>query len=135
MIVPGMGAATRTLLLQWPQLIEHVPEIQNCFQGTLNVHLSLPVLIINPERSVPPFEWEPNHTEGFGFVRIRFECPINAEPVPGWVYLAQHSQHRYNLHSLEVITTLIPGLRNRANIAGQYPQCKVHFSSAAGVII
>ena len=85
MIVPGMGAATRTLLLQWPQLIEHVPEIQNCFQGTLNVHLSLPVLIINPERSVPPFEWEPNHTEGFGFVRIRFECPINAEPVPGWV--------------------------------------------------
>jgi hypothetical protein len=44
----GTGAASGNLAKQWPELIKYVPEPQDCFQGTINVDLPIPVSSILP---------------------------------------------------------------------------------------
>ncbi len=134
-----MSAVSGALAKQWPEVIKQVPEMHDCFQGTINVDLVALVLIINPERTVPPFEWEPGHIEGFGVLEIKFEWPIDTEPVRAWVYLPHHSPHRYNMLRAEVITKEIPLLRSKMRGEGTFTekdrQCLLHFSSISGFII
>jgi hypothetical protein len=127
----GTGAAGRNLTRQWDGLIEYVPELGGCHQGTINVDLSVPVLILNPHKAVPPFEWQPGQVEGFGFLEIQFEWPMGADATRAWVYLAEHSMHRYNMKFLEVITAYIPALPRRDQPRDAANRlCQVHFSDS-----
>src|ERR1044072_7967965 len=49
MIQPGFGAASITLPLQWPTLLQYLPELSSCHQGTINLNLGYPVLVLNPD--------------------------------------------------------------------------------------
>jgi hypothetical protein len=130
-----MGAATSTLTRQWPELIKYVPELKSCVPGTINVDLGFPVLVVNPQRTVPPFEWEPGHVEGFGMLDIQFEWPVGTTPLQAWVYLAHHSPHRYNMLRAEVITKEVPGLRGKTQFAPNERICCLHYPDFTGVII
>ena len=134
-IAAGIGAASTALAKQWPKLIKHLPQLNYCFQGTINVDLFNPILIINPERTVPPFEWEPGHTDGFGFHEIKFEWPLDTNPIQAWVYLAQHSPHRYNMMRAEVITREISRLRDNTDLIADELRCRLHYSSISGFIV
>jgi hypothetical protein len=134
-LIEGTGSASTTLPRQWPELVKHVPEMNSCFQGTLNVELTSPLLIINPDRVVPPFEWEPGHIEGLGILEIRFEWPVDTEPFQAWVYLPRHSFHRYSMVRAEVITKEIPRLREKANLSDEEMRCRLHYLSISGFII
>jgi hypothetical protein len=132
----GYGAAsTNTLPKQWDELIKYVPELQQCYQGTINVDLNVPVLILNPDRTVPPFEWQPNQVEGFAFARVEFEYPVGGQRRDAWIYLAAHSMHRYNMRRAEVITSHIQDLPQRGNFAGADIGCRLHFPRVHGLII
>jgi hypothetical protein len=134
-IISGGGTSSATLSKQWPKLIKHVPQFSYCFQGTINVELSSPVLIVNPERTVPPFEWEPGQIEGFGILEILFEWPLDTKPFQAWVYLAQHSFHRYNMARAEVITREIIRLRDKTDLTDDELRCRLHYLSVSGFII
>jgi hypothetical protein len=90
----GTGAASDNLARQWHELIKYVPELQRCHQGTINVDLLTPVLVLNSSRTIPPFEWRAGQVEEFGMLEIRLEWPIETEPFQAFVYIAQHSRHR-----------------------------------------
>jgi hypothetical protein len=131
----GTGSARNNLAMQWDGLTRYVPELRECHQGTINVDLQVPVLILNLHKAVPPFEWQTGQSEGFGFLEIQFEWPIGAERLRAWVYLPQYSPHRYNMKFAEVVTTHIPELPQRHQLAGANRQCHLHFSQALGYII
>jgi hypothetical protein len=131
----GIGTATGNLAKQWPELIKYVPELKECFQGTINIDLLIPILVLNPQRVVPPFEWKPGHIEGFGMLEIKFEWPIETEPVQAWVYLAQRAFHRYNMMRAEVITKHIGLLPPKQQFTEENRRCRLHYSSATGYVI
>src|SRR5271169_5985812 len=124
----GMNAANTTLPKQWTKLTDHIPALRGCFPATINVNLVVALLILNPENTVPPFEWEPGHVEGFGFLEIKFEWPLDTQPVQAWLYLPQHSAHRYNMLSVEVITKEIRALREITNMTEENVHCRLHLS-------
>jgi hypothetical protein len=81
------------------------------------------------------FDWEPGHTDGFGFHEIKFEWPLDTNPIQAWVYLAQHSPHRYNMMRAEVITREISRLRDNTNLTADELRCRLHYSSISGFIV
>jgi hypothetical protein len=131
----GTGAASDNLARQWHELIKYVPELQRCHQGTINVDLLTPVLVLNSPRTIPPFEWRPGQVEGFGMLEIRLEWPIETEPFQAFVYIAQHSRHRYNMMRADVITKHIPDLPIRKDYTDQNRRCRLHFSTVTGFLI
>jgi hypothetical protein len=131
----GNGRASSNLTRQWPELLKYVPELENCFQATVNVDLLIPVLVVNPQRAIPPFEWKPGHIEGFGMLEIKFEWPIETEPFQAWVYLAQRSFHRYNAMRAELITKHISLLPARQHFTEENRRCRLHYSFATGYLV
>ena len=129
------GAATDNLKKQWAGLIRYVPELESCAQGTINVDLKHPILVLNPHRTVPPFEWQPGQVEGFGILEIKFEWPFDTEPFQAWVYLAHQSHHRYNLLRAEVITKEIPSLRGKTQFTSEERRCRLHYPDFCGGIV
>ncbi len=77
----GMQGANKTLPRQWVRLNDSIPVMRDCFRATINIQLQAPLLILNPAITVAPFEWEPGHIEGFSFIGIEFEWPLDTPPV------------------------------------------------------
>lgn len=121
-ISSGIGAANQTLRFQKPHLIQYFPEIREVKEGTINVHLDEPLHIRTPSYTTPPIEWVPGQIERFGFLRIKFEFPLGAEPQPAWIYIPDNSPHRYNLFGVEIIAPPIQGLRSGES-------CQIHIQS------
>jgi hypothetical protein len=101
----GLGiATTRTVKAQMPHFLKEFPEIAGCRIGTINVELDHPLDIREVDHATGPIEWEPDFTEKFSFLRVRFECPVGAEPVDAWLYIAHRSPHFTKANYVEVLT-------------------------------
>jgi len=127
-IVQGFGAATSALAYQWSEVSKHVAELPRFHQGTINVRLSAPVLVTQPDIVVPAFEWGPqNQKESFGIVRVKFEFP-KGKLHGAIMYISSGSPHRFDLATAEIITEKLDGVEPGHD-------CAVHFFSFTGIII
>lgn len=124
-IVPGLGVATGTLARQLPLIAQTFPEIMDCYPGTLNLKLELPLEVIRPDHRTPPLAWTPSGRtqEVFDLLRIELEFAHLSAPVNAWLYVAHNSPHRSTPTLHEVIA---PKLRLE-----DVRKCRIHFSSNA----
>jgi ADP-heptose:LPS heptosyltransferase len=108
-IVPGLGVATGTLARQLPLISQDFPEVADCYPGTINLELELPLTVIQPDHRTDPLAWTPSGrtTEVFELVRIELELDQLQAHVPAWLYVAQNSPHRSTPTVHEVIARRI----------------------------
>lgn len=102
----GLNCAHNSLALQLPHVTREFPELANCYPGTLNLRLEVPLLVLVPDHRTKPIAWYPQTTEAetFDFLRMRLEAPLGAVPIPAWFYIAHWSKHRADLWLQEVVT-------------------------------
>ena len=126
----GVGGASAALPKQWPELVVRFPEIKDAYQGgTINVQLFVPLLVMNPDCAIPPYNWAGTEIlEGFGIVRIKFSCPVDIDPVNAWIYLPERSPHRYRMDFVEIIAPKIDAIQPGA-------ACRIQLPRVAGFII
>ena len=113
-IVNGIGAAAHTLSHQLPYISKEFPEVAECYRGSINLELEVPLKVLTPDHRTKPIAWLPGNTktEIFDFVRIEIEAPCNASAVPAWLYIPHRSPYRRKLRIYEVITMQL----NLANV-------------------
>ena len=102
--------ATSNLAIQLPMIATEFPEIADCHLGTINLLLDTPLLVLTPDHRTRPIPWSPEFDPGeiFDFLRIVLEAPVNAAPVPAWLYIAHWSPHRADLRVHEVLAPKMP---------------------------
>ena len=130
-VTRGVGAAARALPLQWPILVKYTPELNpNFYQATLNVQLAAPLVVINPDATIPVSAWSldrPNNPPLISMVRIQLEWPIGGPQRDAWIYLPRSSPHAYNLLHAEIITDELKGI-------AQGQECLLHFGAVGFVV-
>src|SRR5712692_8563615 len=102
-VIQGFGVAKETLRLQMPFFVKHFPEVKGCYPASINVELEYALHIWHPDHTTHPIQWARGRTraaqkypqglagERFGFLRIRFECPIKSALRQAWVYIPHAS--------------------------------------------
>ena len=128
-IVPGLGVATGTLARQLPLIAQDFPEVADCFPGTLNLKLELPLEVTRPDHRTSPLAWTPSGRtrEVFDLLRIELEFAHFPAPVTAWLYVAHCSPHRATPTLHEVIAPQLA--------IGDVRQCRIHLpSGAVGVV-
>ena len=93
----GEDAAHKNLAKQLPFIAKEFPEVGHCHHGTINVRLDLPLLVLAPDHRSRPIPWDDaNFPDGeiFDFLRIPFEAPLGAAPMPAWLYIPHGSPAR-----------------------------------------
>ncbi|MBI0471267.1 glycosyltransferase family 9 protein [Pectobacterium parmentieri] len=128
-IIPGLGVATGTLTRQLPLIAQDFPEIADCYPGTLNLRLELPLELIHPDHRTPPLAWTPSGRtrEVFDLLRVELEFSHLPTPVGAWLYVAHLSPHRATPTLHEVIAPKL--------VLGDVRQCRVHLPySAVGLL-
>jgi len=124
-IVPGLGVATGTLARQLPLIAQDFPEVADCFPGTLNLKLELPLEVTRPDHRTSPLAWTPSGRtrEVFDLLRIELEFAH----FPARLYVAHCSPHRATPTLHEVIAPQLA--------IGDVRQCRIHLpSGAVGVV-
>lgn len=128
-IIPGLRVATKTLARQLPLIVQDFPEIADCYPGTLNLRLELPLEVVRPDHSTPPLAWTPSGRtrEIFDLLRIELEFSHLPTPVEAWLYVAHLSPHRSTPTLHEVIAPKLA--------LGDIRQCRIHLPySAVGLL-
>jgi hypothetical protein len=103
----GLGESKNTVREQMPFFRECFPEVGVCKEGTINILLEKPLVILTPDFTSEPLPWHPAFRvvkggEVFKFVRIRLGVE-GRNPVPAWIYKAQFSPYHDNPFYIEVI--------------------------------
>lgn len=113
-IIPGQGSATGNHRLLIPRIAARFPEVAKCSQfGTINVQLDQPLDRSRADFWTPHIAWIPaampgsdraHRLEAFGFIRIRFECPLGGPSCAAWIMLPEGSDLTYSPDRAEIIT-------------------------------
>jgi hypothetical protein len=124
-IQKGLGESKNTVHEQMPLFKEVFPEISGCKEGTINILLDKPLVIISPDFTTEPLPWHPAFKvvkggEVFKFLRITLTVD-GFEPVQAWIYKAQFSPYHDNPYYIEVLAPEI-------NFTGT-PGCKIEVRS------
>jgi hypothetical protein len=93
----GLNAAHNNLQTQLPLIAEEFPEVAECYHGTINVELPVPLIVVAPDHRSKPIYWDNAnfpHGEVFDLLRIEFEAPLDAAPVTAWLYIPHGSPAR-----------------------------------------
>jgi hypothetical protein len=106
-IQTGKGESKNTVHEQMPYFKECFPEVANCKEGTINILLEKPLVIISPDFTTEPLPWHPAFKivkggEVFKFLRIKLSIN-DCEPVNAWIYKAQFSPYVDNPFYIEVL--------------------------------
>lgn len=132
-IQKGLGESKNTVREQMPFFKEIFPEVVGCKEGTINILLEKPLVIISPDFTTEPLPWHPAFKivkggEVFKFLRIRLAVE-GCEPTNAWVYKAQFSPYHDNPYYIEVIA---PPL----DFSGT-PECEIEVKSKSfeGVVV
>jgi hypothetical protein len=98
-IVEGQRDAAANHRALIPRIARRFPEIAKCSAfGTINVQLDQPLDRSYADFWTPQIPWIPvrlggaksaPRTEGFGFIRIGFECPLNGPTYMAWIILPE----------------------------------------------
>ncbi|MFZ5952699.1 MAG: hypothetical protein ACOYXC_18500 [Candidatus Rifleibacteriota bacterium] len=120
-IQKGLGESKNTVREQMPFFREVFPEVADCKEGTINIILEKPLVIISPDFTTDPLPWHPAFKivkggEVFKFLRINLKVD-GCESVNAWIYKAQFSPYHDNHYYIEV---LAPPL----NFSGT-PSCEI----------
>lgn len=123
-IRPGLGIASQALAIQLPTIAREFPEVAACRPASINIELELPLMVIAPDHRTRRITWTPgqNGTEAIDLLRVDFEAPLNAPPVPAWLYIPHNSPYRRMPHVHEVIA---PPLDLQ-----QATSCRIRFNRA-----
>ena len=109
-VIPGLGAARKTLKLQMPYFVNLLPELQACYLGSINFHLQYALRIENPDYTTPRIPWAGPPGELFSFVRISLEFPIGEETQSAWIYIPHDSPHFHKFFQAEVLSKYAEGI-------------------------
>jgi hypothetical protein len=106
-IQKGLGEAKNTVHEQMPFFRECFPEITGCKEGTINILLEKPLVILTPDFVSKPLPWHPAFKivkggEVFKFVRIKLSV-AGCQTTPAWIYKAQFSPYHDNPFYIEVL--------------------------------
>ncbi|GAB4278558.1 MAG: hypothetical protein Kow0029_21920 [Candidatus Rifleibacteriota bacterium] len=120
-IQKGLGESKNTVHEQMPFFKKVFPEVSNCKEGTINILLEKPLVIISPDFTTEPLPWHPAFKivkggEVFKFLRITLTVN-GCEPTPAWIYKAQFSPYHDNPYYIEVLAPEI-------NFTGT-PECTI----------
>jgi CTP-dependent riboflavin kinase len=111
-VIRGEGNATRNHSVLIPLLARHVPEIATSRQfGTINVRLDQALDKSRADVWTQRIIWQPVQTserriEAFGFVKIKFECPLNGPAYDCWIMLPEGSKITYRGDEAEIIANI-----------------------------
>ncbi len=110
-IQKGLGESKNTVREQMPFFKKVFPEVADCKEGTINILLEKPLVIISPDFTTEPLPWHPAFKivkggEVFKFLRISLKVE-NCEAVNAWVYKAQFSPYHDNPYYIEVLAPTI----------------------------
>jgi hypothetical protein len=125
-IVPGYQAAAGNLAKQLPLVQKEFKPVQGCHPGSINVLLTCPLRIVDPDFTTTSIQWDQNQYEKFNLTEVEFECPIGGWHYKAWIYDPQHSPHRFNDYITEVISRPITG-------ASYGVQCRIHLLRCKGL--
>ena len=99
--------ANGTIFRQKPLVAEYFPEIESCYNGTINLQHKVPLQIRLPDIVTPPLPWA-SPDERFGITEIQLE--LRGKLYRAWIYTAEHSPHRFNNMIAEILTERIDGI-------------------------
>jgi CTP-dependent riboflavin kinase len=123
-VIAGDGTAARHNAVLIPLLAEYIPEIANSSQfGTINVRLDGPLDKSRADVWTRRIIWQPlqrteRRLEAFGFINIKFECPLNGPNYNCWIMLPEGSRATYCADKAEIIADVrIEGVVYGANCA------------------
>jgi CTP-dependent riboflavin kinase len=111
-VIRGEGNAARNNSVLIPRLAVHFPEIANSSQfGTINVQLDQSLdkshADIWTRRIIwQPVQWTERRLEAFGFVKVKFECPLNGPRYDCWMILPEGSKITYRDDEAEIIANI-----------------------------
>jgi len=111
-VIRGEGNAASNHAVLIPVLAPHFPAIANSNQfGTVNVRLDQPLdksrADIWTRRIIwQPFQKNERRVEIFGFINIKFECPLNGPQYDCWIILPEGSMITYRDKEAEIIANV-----------------------------
>lgn len=124
-IQKGLGESKNTIHEQMPFFRKCFPEVSVCKEGTINILLEKPLIMLTPDFITEPLPWHPalkivKGGEIFEFLRIKLTID-NFEPTEAWIYRAQFSPYHKNPFYIEVLSPQIGFIGN--------PECSVEILS------
>jgi CTP-dependent riboflavin kinase len=110
-IIRGEGNAGKNNSVLIPLLVAHFPEIANCSQfGTINIQLDQPLDRSRADVWTRRVVWNPvqlllkeRRIEAFGFIKIKFECPLRGPAYDCWIILPEGSGLTYCDDKVEIV--------------------------------
>jgi CTP-dependent riboflavin kinase len=108
-IIRGEGNAARNNAALIPPVSKYFPEIANSAPfGTINVRLDQALDKSRADVWIPRIIWQPlqrteRRLEAFGFIKIKFECPLNSPKYDCWIVLPEGSTITYCADQAEII--------------------------------
>ena len=120
-IIRGQGNAAVNHRVLIPRIAVRFPEVAQCHAfGTVNVQLDRRLDRSRADFWTPHIPWvpaqmpgaeRPHRLEAFGFVRIKFQCPLAGPKYIAWIMLPEGSDLTYSEDEAEVIAgVFIPGV-------------------------
>jgi CTP-dependent riboflavin kinase len=111
-VIRGEGNAAANHAVLIPLLAPHFPEIANSSQfGTINIRLDQSLdksrADIWTQRIIwQPFQRNERRVEIFGFIKIKFECPLKGPKYDCWIILPEGSMITYRDNEVEIIADM-----------------------------
>lgn len=111
-IVRGEGNAAKNHSVLIPLLATQLPEIANSSRfGTINVRLDQSFDKSRADIWTRRIVWQPaqgtqRRLEAFGFIKIKFECPLNGPRYNCWIILPEGSAITYRDDQAEIIADI-----------------------------
>ena len=122
--IQGIGRAAGNLKVQLPLIAQDFPEVAQCFHGTINLLLEIPLLVLKPDHRTKPIFWTPGpYGEVFDLVRVALEAPKGAAPVHAWLYIAHWSPLRNDPMKHELIARHLPTAQVGTTCLIRLPRC------------
>jgi CTP-dependent riboflavin kinase len=125
-IIRGEGNAGGNNSVLIPLIAAHFPDIANCSQfGTINVQLDQPLDRSRADVWTRRLIWNPiqlalkePRIETFGFIKIKFECPLRGPSYDCWIILPEGSRLTYCNDKVEIIADVfVQGAKYGADCA------------------
>jgi hypothetical protein len=137
-VIRGGGEASINYKRQMPAAAVHCPEVAGFgHDGTINLRLEEPINKGVADCWTPKIAWKPElllgkpwdqstaREEEFGFIKIKFECPLDGPLYDAWIILPSgHGATYLDPKIVEVITAQLVG-GERVNYE---TRCAVHLN-------
>jgi hypothetical protein len=93
-IQKGLGEASHTIPRQKQFFKKYIKDIDNYYNGTINLFMEKPIIISSPDIITDPIEWTKGFKEKFWFLNIKLEIEASQNVVyNGYIYVAHGSPH------------------------------------------